>query len=242
MEFIALTDVGLIVMLRKIQRTIEDYGWRVALKKCVAGLCQPIYIQRVYRLYFICLSGVQVVSQTADEQWQFRTISSRDIREISEIEHLSEWLRGLLKCKLENGSICLIASKNERLAGFNLVSFGKVRIPLINMSHRFGPRHAWSEQLYIHKDFRRQGLAFDLRQHIFKILQSRGIQKLYGGTLVSNSGILQLARKVGFTEFVDVHYQRFLRRSTWTYVRLRRPSRTFWSADENFLPWFGDEQ
>lgn len=208
------------VWIRKVRRNFEDQGIGTVVQRAIAFTLSPVYEQRTYRLYRIDLSAYSQCS-CAMKEVEFRLLSPADTEAIRQIEHLSEWLHGTLTSRIERGAVCLAAIENARVSGFNLISFGNVTMPLIHLNRRFRRDEAWSEQISVSKNFRKKGLGAELRYRIFEELRKRGYRKLYGGALIDNAPSLKLARRVGFQEFVDVHYTRVLGRSKWIYTRVR---------------------
>ena len=119
------------------------------------------------------------------------------------------------------GDICIVALLKGRVIGFNLISFGEVFIPLINFKKVFKQNEAWSEHISVHKDFRKMGLAIELRYRVFDILQKQGIKKLYGGTLKSNVPAIKLARTLGFKDIIDVVYFKVFNFQKWRCIRIK---------------------
>ncbi len=135
---------------------------------------------------------------------------------------MAEWMRGELVDKIASGSLCLVILDENKVAGFNLITFGGVFIPLIKLKRVFHQHDAWSEHIAVHKNYRRRGLATQLRYRIFDELRRRGYKKLYGGTLVSNKPSLKLAHKLGFKEIADIRYLKILDSKSWRFNRIRR--------------------
>jgi GNAT superfamily N-acetyltransferase len=208
------------VWMRKIWRNFEDQGLSAVMRKIIAFVLSPVYEERTYRLYNINLRAYSPQHPSEFEEIEFRLLSPSDTEAIREIEHMSEWLHGTLFERIGNGAICLAAIENGRVAGFNLISFGDVFMPLIHSNRRFRRDEAWSEQIAVSKDSRKRGLGAALRYRIFEELRKRGYRKLYGGALVDNTPSLKLARRVGFREFVDIQYTRVLGQSKWIYTRV----------------------
>ena len=208
------------VWIRKFERNLEDHSFKVALSKSLAYLFRFCYERTVYRLYKIDLLNSSTVSETDIEGVTFRFVSPSDEACIRQIEDNSEWLSGTVRERLSAGALCIAALEGEQLAGFNLVSFGEVSMPLVHISHCFRPTEAWSEQIATIKNFRKKGLASQLRYRIFEELRGRGIRMFYGGALRDNLPSLKLARHVGFREFVEIRYTRLFARRRWRYVRL----------------------
>ena len=207
---------------RKLWRNLQDYGLRATLHKGAAYVVNPVWSTRVYRIYRKDLSDASPGEAPEVPGLTFRILTPEDHDAIGQIEERHEWLRGQLKAKLEAGGLCLAAFAGDTLAGFNLIGFGSVRIPLLEMTRRFRPGDAWSEHIAVEKDRRHTGLASHLRHRIFAELRQRGYRRLYGGTLRSNVASLGLARKVGCREIVDIRHLRLLGQGTWRYRRVTR--------------------
>jgi len=195
-------------LLRKIIRNVEDYGMLISLKKSLSYPLKPFYENRVYRIYKIELENTEV-RKVDRKDFTFKIVNSKDSIIIKQIESMEEWLHGKLGTGLEKQKMCLVALDKEKVAGFNLISFGEVFIPLLKYNKIFASDEAWSEQITVHKNYRRKGLATDLRRRIFLELKKKGIKKLYGGSLKRNKIALRLARKVGFENLIDMHFIKF---------------------------------
>jgi L-amino acid N-acyltransferase YncA len=206
--------------VRKIKRNWQDYGALSTIKKSLAYLLKPVFERVTYRLYRI-RTDAGVSSGAEGDQFVYRLAEPDDSEIISQIEAIEEWLSGKLRKKLVDGEICLVALDGKRVAGFNLVAFGKVYIPLIKKQRVFRPREAWSEQITVHTAYRKRGLASTLRRRMFVELGRRNIKKLYGGTLRENQGSLKLSAKVGFEVFADVKYTGVLGYKTYRFRRVR---------------------
>lgn len=209
------------VWRRKFERNLQDYGARTALRKSFAYFFRHVFEHAAYRLYKINLQNEQIEMPSDLDGVEFVFITEHDQDAITQIEENSEWLRGTLKGRLASGAICLAAFEQGQVAGFNLVSFGKVFMPLVNISRTFRREEAWSEQIATIKSFRKKGLASQLRYRVFEELRRRNIRKFYGGALADNVASLKLARRVGFHEFVEIRYIRVLQFHQWRYVKVR---------------------
>lgn len=208
--------------VRKFQRNLEDYGWSITLRKGLGYPFKAVYAHQVYRIYRIDLTKPHAPAEPDGHGLIFRILGPDDDRAIGQIENVHEWLRGGLKETIGSGALCMTAFDGEFVAGFNLIGFGEVFMPLVNKHRKFRKVHAWSEQIAVHKDFRQRGLGAQLRYRIFDELRGRGFKRLYGGALTSNLASLKLARKVGFREIVDLHYIRVLGHDTWRYERVKQ--------------------
>lgn len=209
---------------RKFERNLQDYGLRTALGKSFAYVFKIFYEHSAYRLYKINLRKEETEAPSEVEGVEFRFIEERDENAVAEIEDNSEWLSGTLKQRLASGALCLAAFENGQLAGFNLVSFSEVFMPLVNLSRTFRKDEAWSEHIATVKTLRKKGLASQLRYRVFEELRRRGIRKFYGGALTDNIASLKLARRVGFHEFVEIRYTRVLQFQKWHYVKVTNES------------------
>ena len=208
-------------LYRKVQRNYEDYGLRVTLGKSLACLLMPFFERTVYRIYRADLDQPCPPIEPPDPDLEFQLLNVNDEAAIGEIEELTEWLHGSLRARMAGGDLCLVARSRKRVAGFNLVSAGEITIPLLRLKRRFRGGFAWSSQIFVSQNHRRQRLSLQLRYRIFRELQARSVRRLYGGTLASNVAALKAARKAGFTEVADIRYCRILRRRTWRCKRVR---------------------
>lgn len=208
-----------IQIIRKIARNYRDHGLGTTVSKASQRLISFAYIKRIYRIYRIHLDDHPVM-QHDDRDFTFRLVQPEEHELVKQIEAMEEWLEYKVAEKLRSGSICLLALQDDRVAGFNLVSFGRVFMPVVQMTRTFRPTEAWSEQITVNSEFRGMGLATLLRYQIFDELKKKGIKKFYGGTLPSNTPNLKLSRKVGFSEIADIRYDKLFARQTWTFTRI----------------------
>ena len=208
------------VLTRKFERNWEDYGLRAAVSKTVQYLFKVVYQRTDYRLYRLDLAHKATESPSGPPGVDFRFIDVTDHDVIDQIEANSEWLQDTVKARLAAGAMCLVAFEDGILAGFNLVSFGDVFMPLVNLSRRFRADEAWSEQIATMKTYRKKGLASQLRFRVIEELRRRGVRMFYGGARSDNLPSLGLAKRVGFSEFVEIRYVRFLRYERRRFVRV----------------------
>ena len=199
---------------------MRDHGLGVTLRKSVAWLFRFVYRSAKYRIYRIDL-GTLEPTVFGKEDLEYRFIEPTESLLIGQVEGLEEWLSGSVEQKLLRGSLCLVAIDSVTVAGFNLISFGQVHIPLIEDVRRFPAGTAWSEQITVRPEYRGRGIASKLRYKIFAELKSRGITRFYGGALALNTASLRLAQKVGFREIVEVHHQKCFGVRVRRYRRLR---------------------
>ena len=204
---------------KKLIRNMRDYGFLIASQKALSYLFKAVYEHRTYRIYGLDL-GTYQPREFDHRGFEFKFIDRNTNGIIEQIEVMEEWLQGEVKKKLEKGSLCLVALDGNRVAGFNLVSFNQVPVPLVGMEKDLSPDEAWSEQITVHKDYRKNNLGSELRHRIFGELKIRGIRRLCGGTLSNNVANLALSKKVGFRELTDIHYTKIFRFKKWNYEEL----------------------
>ena len=207
------------LILRKFQRNLRDYGWGIALRKSAETCLRLFYEGRAYRVYRMDLRTWRP-QVPAGDGLAYRLIGSQDHDLITQIEALEDWLQDSIDQRLAAGALCLVALDGRTVAGFNLVSFGRVSVPLIDSCWTFGPHCAWSEQITVNPDYRGRGIATELRHRIIVELKSRDVRRFYGGALAFNTASLNLTRKVGFREIVEVRFRKLLGHSSRRYVRL----------------------
>lgn len=205
----------------KVQRNVQDYGWLVAAKKTLAYLFRAIYFRQIYRIYRIDLTETRTSVDSDVHNLIFKILTPQNVDMIAQIENIAEWLRGKLSDAIAAGHPCLVALDKDRVAGFNLINTDHATLALVNLTKKLRKGCAWSEHIAVRKEYRKTGLGAQLRFRIFQELKKRGFQRLYGGTLPSNTASLSLARSVGFQEVADVHYRKFLTFQKWRYKRVR---------------------
>lgn len=208
------------IALRKLRRNCRDYGLGVTSRKVLGALMQGVYEASDYKIYRIELDRYRPAEDEAIP-FDYRLLGTDEGDLIDQVEQLEDWLDGSVRRRLSDGALCLAGLDGDRLAGFNLVSFNDVEIPLIHYRWRLKPHCAWSEQITVHNNYRGRGVAQTLRHRMFGLLKQRGIRRFYGGALCVNQPSLHLARKVGFQEILEVHYRRYFNQSHWDFVRLR---------------------
>jgi GNAT superfamily N-acetyltransferase len=207
------------MLYQKLKRNLDDYGVFFTIKKIVGNIFKPIYFHNVYRVYGIVLENARSVCDS-NINFDFVVLNKNHHGLIHQIEHMEEWLQGKLIDKLSAGGLCVAAVDNGRVAAFNLVAFGNVYLPLVEMNKQLKPDEAWSEQITVKKDYRKRGLASEIRHQVFNVLKQQGIKRLYGAALVENTGSLKLAARVGFTELKDIYFYKVLGRRIWKHKGL----------------------
>ncbi len=214
MDSRGIASPGLGGLARKIRRNLDDYGWRITIQKTLAYLVRSVYFRQVYRIYRINLGATKPVENSGNRNFTFKILTAQDASLIAQVENIAEWLHRLLQGKIAAGQLCLVALDGENVAGFNLIDFEQATIVLVNLQKKLRHGFAWSEHVAVKKEFRRTGLASQLRYRIFEELKN-------GGTLRSNMASLRLTRSVGFKEIGDIHYRKFFSIENWQYKRIR---------------------
>ena len=211
---------------RKLQRNIADYGKISALKKASFYPIKPVFDKSNFRIYCIDLDSWKVPEDLENQlsKFTFKLITPSDEDIIHQIEWTEEWLMGKLKDALDERRFCLVALDNNELAGFNLISFKKIYIPLLQKERILNDDEAWSDQITVKEEYRRQGLACNLRYRIFSELKNRKIKKLWGGTLIHNHASLALARRAGFCFVEDVHFTKLFWFKKWRHIEIKDES------------------
>jgi RimJ/RimL family protein N-acetyltransferase len=211
--------MSIAIIIKKVRRNFRDFGIVMVIAKGAQYIFRSIYTRRSYRLYKKDLTKTSW-PELFPEGIVFKIVESSDIDTIRHIEDMEEWLQGRLPGILSHG-LCIAAFDGPVVAGFNIIAFREVVVPLLNMRKRLKPHQAWSVQITVQKAYRKRGLASALRYRVFSELAKRGIRVLYGGTLVSNIASLKLAEKVGFSFIADVQYRKVLSREqrVWRIIR-----------------------
>ena len=207
-------------ILRKIRRNFRDNSLVWTLIKMFGLIGWPIYYRRTYRLYRVDLSRMNTPA-SADVSFAFRFLKPDDIEYVNQIYHLEEWLEGRMESVFKSGGICLVALDGSTVAGFNLVSFRNMNLPVVQYSRALRSNQAFSVQISVANRYRCRGLGTALRLEIFKALRLRGTRYLYGGTDIHNRANLALCRKVGFKAIADVRYTKLFRHEETLLHRVR---------------------
>ncbi len=211
--------MGPAVLVKKLERNVNDYGTLATAGKVFRYLLRPFFEHTTYRVYAIDLTGLAVPKVERDDV-AFRIVGPEDTVIIEQITGMEEWLAGTLKTKLLQNGLCIAAMAGQKVAGFNLIAFGKVYLPLVKLHKRLQPGEAWSEQITVAKDYRNKKLASDIRYFTFQQLQERGIANSMVRRLISNTASLHLAQRVGFRYIEDIHYFNLFGYKTWKYRKI----------------------
>jgi GNAT superfamily N-acetyltransferase len=208
------------IIIRKFLRNLNDYGFSITLGKFIFYLIRPVYEKRTYRIYRFDIERLRDIP-SKESVFAFKVIGKSDTGIIRQIEAMEEWLEGKVASMLEDGGFCVVALDGERVAGFNLLSLGVGDIPLIGLRRTLRENKVWSNQITVDKNYRRKGVGTALRYRVFAELKKREISKIYGGTQLYNLASLNLARKIGFKEIVDVQYLKVFNIKRLRYKRVR---------------------
>jgi RimJ/RimL family protein N-acetyltransferase len=212
---------GLSGLAHKVHRNLQDYGWKITIEKTLAYLVRSVYFRQVYRIYRIKLDATKPPKDLHNHSFTFKILTTQNVNMIAQVENIAEWLRGQLTNAIAAGQLCLVALEGDQVAGFNLINFDRATLILVNVKKKLRRGSAWSEHIAVKKEFRKAGLGSELRYRVLQELKWRGIHRLYGGTLRSNTASLALTRSVGFKEIGDIHYHKFLSFEKWWYKRVR---------------------
>ncbi len=209
------------VLLKKFKRNLSDYGFLIAVKKMITYPFEKIYKRKDYLIYKKDLRTYNPSNKSNPSfEYKFYDSHNLDKKVIDQILSMEEWLTDKMESILKYGGLCAVALDGEKVAGFNLVSFNKVYMPLLELDKKFRKDQAWSEQITVSKDYRKQGLGSILRYKMFNELKERGYRALYGGTMWDNWSNIELSKKVGFEIFVKVSLKRILNNKKYTYHRI----------------------
>lgn len=209
------------VLLKKFKRNLNDYGFFIAVKKMIIYPLEKFYRNKDYLIYKKDLQKY-VPNEKTNPSFEYKFYDGQNMNGqiVEQILAMEEWLVDKMKFILKHGGLCVVALDGEKVAGFNLVSFNAVFMPLLEMHKKFRKHQAWSEQITVSKDYRKQGLGSILRYKMFNELKNRGFRSLYGGTMWDNWSNIELSKKVGFEIFVKVSFKRIFNKKKYTYHRI----------------------
>lgn len=210
-------------LVKKVKRNYDDYGLQETLKKSVISIVKPLYEHKTYRISKLNLENLNnTLSQDLYESgFTFQILDEYDDVFIKQVEDMAEWLKDSLKSKIAAKDMCLVALDNDKVVGFNLVTYEKINIPLINFNKALKNNQAYADHLAVHKEYRKKGLGYQLIYRTSVELRKKGIKWRYGASLISNKPILKLVKKIGFQEIADVTYFKLLTYKKWSYKRIR---------------------
>lgn len=194
---------------KKCLRNYRDYGISVFFKKAFLYLLYPLYRNQTYLIYSIDLSK-HSITQTVPPppEYTYRFIGTHEVELIDKIEKMEEWIG--VRSKLVNGYKCLACLKEDVVAGFNIVAFDDIDIPLIKFKKKLRDGQCFSVQISVHPDYRSCGIGTTLRKEIFTNLRNMGYTRLYGGTQQQNNSNRRLSQKVGLRVFASINYRYIL--------------------------------
>lgn len=113
------------------------------------------------------------------------------------IEMRLEWYEE----KISKGIPVIVAEINEKVVGFT--SYGPFRVwP----AYKYSIEHS----VYVHRDFRKQGIAKKLLVHLIETVRKRDIHTMIAGIDADNSASIYLHKQLGFSEaghFKEVGYK-----------------------------------
>jgi len=217
----AWMNTKLLTIIRRVKRNIEDYGWKITIRKSWDYLFEWLYLHRVYQIIVIDPSTVSSQEVSGLQRFTFRTLQPKDTQLIEKVEELAEWLQGTVADRIARGDLCVAALSEGELAGFYFVGFGEVLIPLLQARRGFRPGRGWVEHVAVLKQYRRRGISTQLRYRTFEELRKRGCRRLYSGVLPHNLVSLRSALQAGFQPLAEVHFTKVLGSKAW---RCNRPS------------------
>jgi hypothetical protein len=197
-----MTKISRLVSMYKIKArvSLRDFGVLHTLTRGVSDvLFGKIILLRHYIIYEKQLPQ-SAAPELRNPDINFSFLSADDTGLIVQIEALSGISREFITEKMSHGSHCIIARKESSLVGFNLVNIGKTNIRYLDVFLNLADIEAWSEQITVSLEYRRGGLASDLRHLMFAHLSARGYKKLIGGYVPFNVKSGLLAKKLGFVE------------------------------------------
>ncbi len=204
---------------KKFIRNVKDYGIWTSVKKSTSFLIKPAYHKITYIIYEINIQDIQKTEINRND-YEFKILTIEDDCFINQIEDMEEWLGGELKEILKTNGICMAVIAKDKVAGFNLMTLGEGTIALLKLRVITGSDEAWSEQISIHKDFRRKGLANQLRSKFYNELKKMGVKALYGHRQEWNIASKMSAQKYTFKELVKADYIKILNIQRFRYAKL----------------------
>jgi len=196
----------------------SNFGIWTSIKKSTNFLIKPFYHKITYIIYELDLENIPK-KEINRKEYEFKMLSIEDGDFITQIEDKEEWLKGELKKSLNKNGICMAVIKEDEVAGFNWVTVGEGTIPLLKLRIITKPDESWSEQITIFKDFRKKGLANQLRTKYYHELNRLGLKALYGHRQVWNIASKMSAQKYTYRKIVKADYIKILNIERLRYAK-----------------------
>jgi ribosomal protein S18 acetylase RimI-like enzyme len=222
------------ILKRKILRNLNDYGFLVFFKKMLSYPLKPFFENVGFILFEIDLNNIR--EETVKKNgFSFKWVEAKDHQLINAIEDMEEWLRGRVKEKLSNNSMCMAVLTGNQLLGFYLASFGGGHIPLLRLRVIAGNGEAWGDQITIEKGSRKLGLGTELKRSIYAEFKRKGIKNIFAATRVYNKASLELSRKFGIQKAFRFNYIKLFTYRRLVYWRIQLNKAGF--CKRGFFAW-----
>jgi len=195
------------IFKKKFTRNFRDYGFFVCLKKTIFYLAKPAYEKTnavLFKTDIKNIDGKELYQSKLDYKW----VESKDTYLINQIEGMEEWLTGTLEASLGNKKLCIAAIENEKVKGFCLISLGEIYLPLLYLKVLLKNDQAFSEQLTVHKQYRRKGIGTEIRSMAYMELKKRGMNTIYSSTTIDKIASIKSIEKVGGKRIGQLIYKK----------------------------------
>ena len=210
------------ILNKRLSRNYNDYGLLITLKKAAFYIIRLLFINVNTIIYKIDIE-INEKALPDSERFTFRLIDGKDLSYIKSIAEMAEWLEGTLAPDLLTGKkICMGVFEKEKLIGFYLAAFKRIKIPTLSMAVVLDHDEAWGEDIIINKNYRRKGISTALKYGIYSELKNRGIKCVYGCVGMFNNVSLNSSSKFWLEEATYLKFLKVLSVNKY-YIR-RIPS------------------
>lgn len=206
-------------LIRKTRRNITDFGIAYTALKIGKGLFGIVYDCKALIIYELNFS--QNYEPNKLSGIRIRTLQPHEHAYFSQIVEMEEWLENKISNRIEENGVCIIALTGDEVIGFNLIGFDWVELPLLRIRVQLKKDEAWSEQISVKKEYRKQGVANEIRKVTYDILKQKRIIKLYGHRASYNYASKMSAKKFTKNEIVSARYTKFLMREKIDFINLK---------------------
>jgi len=109
-------------------------------------------------------------------------------------ENVTRWQRYVMKVHEEDEEQILVAEIAGKIVGY-VFFLSRAEFPLET-------RYTWASinELYVHPEHRRKGIATELMKQAFKHLKSMGVTYMRLNVMTENHAAIELYRKLGFRD------------------------------------------
>jgi hypothetical protein len=206
-------------LIKKTKRNINDFGMAYTSFKIIKALFEILYESKALIIYE--LNFTKGYEAKKIDGVTIRPLRPDEYAYIAQIVEMEEWLENTIANRITQNGICIVAIKGGQLIGFNLIAYDWIELPLLKIKVDMRSDEAWSEQISVKKEYRKKGIANEMRKATYKILKQKRIVKLYGHRAGYNYASKMSASKFTKNEILYAQYNKILRHEKIDLIDLK---------------------